>query len=116
MISPEPFLAARAMQPLLSGPQVQGPRSLAPSCVDRSDEATLHDPDARVPMRAVRSLMARAVETTGDADLGLHLGEHTDVGSADATITCRDAPGACASLLTCAHGSGERVRCEGSAP
>ena len=83
MVSPEPFLAVRAVQPLLSGLRSMGhdPRPLLASI--GLDEATLHDPDARVPMRAVMSLMARAVETIGDADLGLHLAEHTDVGSAD---------------------------------
>ena len=36
-----------------------------------------------IGIRQVMSLIARAVKTTRDADLGLHLAEHTDVGSTD---------------------------------
>jgi AraC-like DNA-binding protein len=83
MASPEPFLTVRAVQPLVSGLTAMGhdPRPLL--ALAGLDESTLHDPDSRVPMRAAMSLIARAVEATGDANLGLHLAEHADVGSAD---------------------------------
>jgi AraC-like DNA-binding protein len=83
MVSPEPFLTVRAVQPLVSGLKAMGhdPRPLL--ALTGLDEATLRDPDARVPMRLVMSLMARAVDTTGDKNLGLHIAENADVGSAD---------------------------------
>ena len=42
------------------------------------DEATLGDPDARVPMSVGLGFFARAVEQTGDANIGLHLAEQVD--------------------------------------
>ena len=81
--SPEPFLTVRAVQPLVSGLTAMGHDPKPLLALVGLDESTLHDPDSRVPMRVVMSLIARAVEATGDANLGLHLAEHTDVGSAD---------------------------------
>ena len=83
MAAPEPFLTVRAVHPLVSGLTAMGhdPRPLL--ALTGLDESTLRDPDARVPMRLVMSLMARAVETTRDANLGLHLAEHADIGSTD---------------------------------
>jgi SAM-dependent methyltransferase len=40
------------------------------------DEAMLNDPDARVHMSVGVGFLARAVEQTGDVNLGLHLAQH----------------------------------------
>ena len=47
------------------------------------DDATLGDPDGLVPTSVATALLARAVEYTGDANLGLHLAEHAELGSFD---------------------------------
>jgi AraC-like DNA-binding protein len=47
------------------------------------DEATLDDPDSLVPASVALDLLSRAVEDTGDANLGLHLAEHAALGSFD---------------------------------
>jgi hypothetical protein len=86
MVSFEPFLTVRAVQPLISGLTAMGHDPKPLLALARLDESMLHDPDSRVPMRIVMSLIARAVEATGDANLGLHLAEHTDVGSADVHV------------------------------
>ena len=79
----EPYLTARAVQPLTSGLRALGhdPRPLLVST--GLDDGQLDDPDARVPMRAVWSLIARAVDLTGDDNLGLHIAEHADLRSLD---------------------------------
>ena len=83
MPTPEPYLTIRAVRPLASGLAVLGcdPAPLLGSV--GIDAATLGDPDARVPMRVVLSLIARAVDVTGDTNLGLHIAEHADPGSFD---------------------------------
>lgn len=81
--SPEPFLTVRAVQPLVSGLTAMGHNPGPLLALAGLDEAALHDPDARVPARAVVSFIAQAVEATRDADLGLHLAQFADVGSAD---------------------------------
>jgi hypothetical protein len=47
------------------------------------DDAILDDPDAPIPMSTVLSLIARSVEATGDANLGLHVAERAETGSFD---------------------------------
>jgi AraC-like DNA-binding protein len=47
------------------------------------DEKTLSDPDARVPVSMAAAFFARAVEATGDADLGLHLAENAELSAFD---------------------------------
>lgn len=83
MVPLDSFLTVRALHPLVSGLRAMGhdPRPLL--ALAGFVESTLHDPDGRVPMRMVMSLIARAVESTGDANLGLHLAEHAEVGSTD---------------------------------
>ena len=83
MASQEPFLTVRAVQPLVSGLRALGHDPKPLLALVGLDETMLHDPDSRVPMRAVMAFVARAVESTGDANLGLHLAQHADVGSAD---------------------------------
>lgn len=47
------------------------------------DSALLKDPDARVPATAVLEFWTRALETTGDENLGFHLAQHAEIGSFD---------------------------------
>jgi AraC-like DNA-binding protein len=46
-------------------------------------QATLDDPDGRVPMTAGVAVLRRASEVTGDTDIGLHIAEHAELGSVD---------------------------------
>ena len=79
----EPRLTARAILPLISGFGALGhdPKRLLAEV--GLDESALHDPDAGVPMGVGLALLARGVEATGDANLGLHLAQHADPGSFD---------------------------------
>jgi len=43
----------------------------------------MDDPDARVPMSAVVSLLSAAVDVTGDDNLGLTLARRVDLGALD---------------------------------
>ena len=79
----ETFLTARAVQPLVSGLTVMGHDPGPLLAAAGLDETTLRDPDARVPTSAVWSLIERAVEATGDTNLGHHIAERADPGSLD---------------------------------
>lgn len=83
MQPPQPHLTARAIRPLVSGLRALGHDPAPLLHAFEIDDATLDDPDARVPMASVVGLLARAVETTGDPDLGLHLAERAEPGSFD---------------------------------
>ena len=83
MPTPEPYLTSRAVRPLASGLEVLG-HDPAPLLASAGiDGATLRDPDARVPWSAVLTLIAHAVDVTGDANLGLHIAERAEPGSLD---------------------------------
>ena len=79
----EPYLTVRAVRPLASGLEVLGHDPAPLLAAAGIDAAALRDPDARVPWGAVLSLIARAVEVTGDTNLGLHIAEHAEPGSLD---------------------------------
>ena len=83
MPASEPYLTIRAVRPLVSGLEALGsdPAPLLASA--GIDATTLGDPDAHVPWGAVLSLIAHAVDVTGDANLGLHIAEHAEPGSLD---------------------------------
>ena len=81
--APEPYLTIRAVRPLVSGLQALGHDPEPLLAAAGIDAATLEAPDARVPWGAVLSLIARAIDATGDANLGLHLAEHAEPGSLD---------------------------------
>jgi hypothetical protein len=94
----EPTLTSRALLPLVSGLRGLGhdPEPLL-AAVGVSPGA-LNDPDARFPMTAGISLLARASEATGDDYIGLHVAEHADFRTIDvhfyamgASSTLRDA-------------------------
>jgi AraC-like DNA-binding protein len=71
------------VRPLVSGLRVLG-YDAAPIMREVGiDAAILDKPDAPVPMSSVVLLIARAVETTGDANLGLHLAECAELESFD---------------------------------
>lgn len=53
MVSREPFLTVRAVQPLVSGLTAMGHDPKPLLALVGLDESTLHDPDSRVPMRVV---------------------------------------------------------------
>ena len=72
----EPYLTIRAVRPLVSGLEVLG-HDPAPLLASSGIDATaLRDPDARVPWGTVLSFIARAIDVTGDTNLGLHIAEH----------------------------------------
>ena len=79
----EPRLTVRAIRPLVSGLHKLGHDSGPILAAVGIDHATLDDPDARGPMSAAIGLLARAVEKTGDTNLGLHLAEHAELSSFD---------------------------------
>ena len=79
----EPTLTARAFLPLLSGLRQLGHDPVPLLSAVGVDAAMLDDPDRRIPMSAGSSLLARAVATTGDDCIGLHLAEHADLRSVD---------------------------------
>ena len=72
----EPRLTVRAVRPLVSGLRELGHDPTPTLAAVGIDATTLNDPDGRVPMSAAIALLARAVEQTGDTNLGLHLAEH----------------------------------------
>ena len=79
----EPYLTIRAVRPLVSGLEVLG-HDPAPLLASSGIDATaLRDPDARVPWGTVLSFIARAIDVTGDTNLGLHIAEHAEPGSLD---------------------------------
>ena len=47
------------------------------------DEQTLSDPDGRVPVSMAAAFFARALDHTGDTNLGLHLAENAELSSFD---------------------------------
>ena len=80
---PEPRLTARAIRPLVSGLRALG-HDPAPLLAGAGIESALLDePDAYVPMLAAVDLITRAVEATGDSNLGLRLAQSADLGSFD---------------------------------
>ncbi len=79
----ESQLTVRAISPLLSGLRVLGHDPTPLLAAAQIDSALLKDPDARVPATAVREFWTRALETTGDENLGFHLAQHADIGSFD---------------------------------
>ena len=53
------------------------------------DAEMLRDPDATVPMNACVGLLAEAVRTTGDDNLGWHVAERGELGSFDVHFYAR---------------------------
>jgi hypothetical protein len=83
-VSPlEPRLTVRAITPLVSGLRECGHDAAPILAAVGIDDATLDDPDGRVATSVAMALLARAVEHTGDANLGLHLAERAALGSFD---------------------------------
>jgi AraC-like DNA-binding protein len=79
----KPRLTVRAIAPLVSGLRESGHDPAPILAAAGLDAATLGEADTLVPTSVVVDLLARAVEYTGDADLGLHLAEHAELGSFD---------------------------------
>ncbi len=79
----KPRLTVRAIRPLVSGLRQSGHDAAPILSAVGIDEAMLSDPDGRVPTSVAMALLARAVEHTGDVNLGLHLAEHAELGSFD---------------------------------
>ena len=79
----EPRLTVRAIRPLVSGLLALGHDPAPLLRAAGIEESVLSDPDAWVPMRAAVSLLTRAVEATGDDNIGLHLAERAEAGSFD---------------------------------
>jgi AraC-like DNA-binding protein len=79
----EPHLTSRAIRPLVSGLRALGHDPAPILRAFEISESTVDDPDARIPMRSVIELLVRTAESTGDADLGLHLAERAELGSFD---------------------------------
>ena len=79
----EPRLTVRAIRPLVSGLRELGHDPTTILAAVGIDDTTLNDPDGRVPMSVAIALLARAVEQTGDTNLGLHLAEHAELSSVD---------------------------------
>lgn len=76
-------MTVRAITPIVSGLRESGYDAAPILAAVGIDDATLDDPDGRVPTSVVMALLARAVEHTGDPNLGLHLAEHAALGSFD---------------------------------
>lgn len=79
----EPRLTVRAIWPLVSALRALGHDPAPILSAVGLVEATLTDPDARVPMSAGVGLFAHAVEQTGDSNLGLHLAQRAEPSSFD---------------------------------
>src|SRR5262249_23054458 len=79
----QPQLTIRAITPLISGLRVLGHDPAPFLNAAQIGSAQIGDPDARVPMKAVLELWARAVEMTGDENLGFHLAQQAEIGSFD---------------------------------
>jgi AraC-like DNA-binding protein len=76
-------LTVRAIRPLVSGLRRTGHDAASILSAVGLDDAILADPDGLVETSVAMALLARAVEHTGDDDLGLHLGEYAELGSFD---------------------------------
>lgn len=83
MRNPEPYLTVRAARPIVTGLRKLGYDPAPVLAAVGIEEAILDDPDAQFPMSAGVGLLLRAVEMTGDRDLGLHLAEQADLGVLD---------------------------------
>jgi AraC-like DNA-binding protein len=81
--APKPRLTVRAIRPLVSGLKESGYDATRIAGAIGIDEATLNNPDGRVPTSVAMSLLALAVEETGDDNIGLHLAERASLGSFD---------------------------------
>jgi AraC-like DNA-binding protein len=79
----KPRLTVRAIKPLVSGLRESGHDAGPILTAIGLDDGTLADPDGFVPTSLAMALLSRAVEYTGDVNLGLHLGEHAELGSFD---------------------------------
>lgn len=79
----ESYLTSLAMRPLVSGLRALGHDPAPLLRRFELDDATLADPDARIPMSTVVGFLSQAAESTGDADVGLHLAEHAALDSID---------------------------------
>ena len=69
----EPRLTVRAVRPLISALRAMGHDAARLAEGVGLDDATLNDPDARVPMRVAVDLLSHAAEQAGDANIGFHL-------------------------------------------
>lgn len=78
-----PRLTVRAIRPLVSGLEECGYEAAPILAAAGIDKSMLDDPDGRVSASVGMALLARAVERTGDTNLGLHLAEHAQLGSFD---------------------------------
>ena len=79
----EPRLTVRALRPLISGLVTVGYDPIPFLHTQGIENDTLRDQDATVPMSACVGLLAEAVRTTGDDNLGLHLAQQAELGSFD---------------------------------
>jgi hypothetical protein len=79
----EPRLSARAVRPLVSGLRALGHDPGPILAAAGVPQASLDDPDARVPMAAGVAVLRRAAEVTGDLDIGLHIAERAELGAVD---------------------------------
>jgi AraC-like DNA-binding protein len=79
----EPRLTVRALRPVISGLMTVGYDPVPFLHTQGIDSHTLLDHDATVPMSACVGLLADAVRTTGDDNLGLHVAEQAELGSFD---------------------------------
>jgi AraC-like DNA-binding protein len=79
----EPRLTVRALRPLISGLVTAGYDPVPFLHTQGIDRDTLLDHDALVPMSACVALLAEAVRTTGDDNLGLHVAQRAELGSFD---------------------------------
>jgi AraC-like DNA-binding protein len=78
-----PQLTVRAIRPLVSGLRAMGHDPAPLLSAAGIDDHALTDPDGQVPMAAAVALMEAAAAHTHDADIGLHLAEHAELGSFD---------------------------------
>lgn len=79
----KPRLTVRAIRLLVSGLRQSGHDPAPILSAVGLDDATLGETDRLVPTSVAMDPLTRAVEYTGDADLGLHIAEHAELGSFD---------------------------------
>src|SRR5262249_44376895 len=81
MRTPEPRIAAHAVQPLLHGLHAAGVD--VPALLRRCgiEDAAASDAEHRLPLAALDPLWAGAAEAMGDLDFGLHAAESVAAGS-----------------------------------
>ena len=79
----KPRLTVRAIRPLVSGLRQSGYDAAPILSAVGLDDATLAETDSLVPTSLAMTLLSRAVEHTGDVNIGLHLAEHAELGSFD---------------------------------